>query len=746
MTDNNINTFKPSAYLAPKYWLTWLGIGFLYLTVWLPYPFMLKLGTTLGWLAYQLLPRRRRITRTNIRKAYPHIDEDEVRRLVKRCFYSSTIALFEAAWAWWASDKKLKPLYRIEGLEHLKAAEKKGKGIILLGAHWTTLEMKGRLLAYDVNNIYTTYKPAHNALFEALITRNRARMNKGIISSSNMRGILKLLKNKQILWYAPDQDFGIERSVFAPFMGIQTATLTMTARLAKVSGAPVVPVYSERLPGNQGYRVRLSRALENFPSGNDIRDATTINRVIEEQVKLTPSQYLWGHRRFKTRPEGEPPFYPLKPPSKLKLYRLLLGLLGLPIIAYTLYQAYKYKDKTFLYERLGWFGRSPEVDHGGIWIHTASVGEINAVLPLLTALQTQYVDLPICLTTTTPTGGQTARAKIPEGVQFYYLPVDWHWAVERFLNHSRPLLGLIMETEFWPNLHEAAFNQGVPLIIINGRLTEKTLQAPHWLYMLYHRMMVHSHAVIARSHEDRERFSQLGVRDKRLYQIDNLKFANTSELAITPIDLSRPYILAASTRDKEELEVIRAWHQLPEPRPLLVIAPRHPKRLSEILHDIESYGLSVAIRSRNNPVNASTDVYIADTFGELPAFMAGAILIFMGGSLVSTGGHNILEPARLGKTIITGPYMENFRDETALLLEAKGLHQVANSDELGNCMQQLLQHPEQAQRLADNAFAVLENKADVIETYLNLLQTLYPLKQLQISVPKNVHQMETLIS
>ena len=746
MADSNITTFKATDYLAPKYWLTWLGIGCLYLSTFLPYSLMLKLGTALGWLVHYLTPRRRRITRTNIRKAYPKIDEDEVRRLVKRCFYSSTIALFEAAWAWWASDEKLKPLYRIEGLEHLKAAAKKGKGIILLGAHWTTLEIKGRLLAYDVDNIHTTYKPAHNDLFEAIMTRNRARMNKGIISSSNMRGIIKLLKNNQVLWYAPDQDFGIEPSVFAPFMGIQTATLTMTARLAKVSGAPVVPVYSERLPGNLGYRIRISRALENFPSGNDVRDATTTNRVIEEQLNYTPSQYLWGHRRFKTRPEGELPFYPLKPPSKLKLYRLLLGLLGLPIIAYTLYQAYKYKDKKFLYERLGWFGHSPEIDHGGIWIHCASVGEVNAVLPLLNALQSQYADLPICLTTTTPTGGQTARARLPENVKLYYLPVDWHWATQRFLLHSRPMVGLIMETEFWPNVHEAAYNLGTPLIIINGRLTEKTLNVPAWLRLLYCRIVQHCQAIIARSIEDQENFKSLGARPEKLFQLDNLKFAHNEELSVVPMDLTRPYILAASTRDKEELEVIHAWHQLPRPRPLLVIAPRHPKRLSEILDDIESYGVSVAIRSRNNAVSEMTDVYLADTFGELPEFMAGAELIFMGGSLVPKGGHNILEPARLAKAIIVGPHMDNFRDETNLLLQAQGLHQVANSDELGVCLQQLLEHPEQAQRLADNAQRTLENQTDVIAEYLKLLQQLYPFKQQTISVPENVHQLETLIS
>ncbi len=737
----------PTDYLAPKHWPTWLGIGLLYLSTKLPYVVILQLGTALGWLAYYLTPRRRRITRTNIRKVYPDIDEDEVRRLVKRCFYSASIALFEAALAWWASDRRLKPLYRVEGLEHLRAAEKKGKGVILLGGHWTTIEILGRLLAYHADNIYTTYKPAHNDLFEALMTRNRARMNKGIVASSDMRGILRLLKDRQLLWYAPDQDFGSERSVFAPFMGVQTATLTMTARLARVSGAAVVPLYSERLPNHQGYRIRLGQILENFPTGNDVRDATTINHAIEQQVKLTPSQYLWIHRRFKTRPEGEAPFYPLKPPSRLKLYRLLLGLLGLPLLGYTLYQAFKYRDKHYLYERLGYFGQSRDIERGGIWIHTASVGEVNAVMPLVKALRERYRHLPMCLTTTTPTGGQVARAKLPDGVRLYYLPLDWNWAVQRFLNHSRPLLGLIMETEFWPNLHEAAYNQGLPMIMINGRLTAKSLQVPPWLRFLYCRIVQHCVAIVARSPEDRQHFASLGVKEERLFQIDNLKFATPSDdRNIEPVDLSRPYLLAASTREQEEREVIQAWQQLAEPRPLLVIAPRHPKRLTAIRQDIAPYNVNIAVRSRHESITPTTDIYLADTFGELPALMAGAQLIFMGGSLVPKGGHNILEAARLGKAIIVGPYMDNFREETAWLLAANGLQQVANRHELTSHLQQLLDHPTQAQQMADNARQAIKTKTDVIAQYLTLLQQLHPLKLQSTSTPDNVHQMQTQIS
>jgi KDO2-lipid IV(A) lauroyltransferase len=141
------------------------------------------------------------------------------------------------------------------------------------------------------------------------MTTTRRRILDDLLSNTDLRAIVRSLRKGKVVWYAPDQDFGRERSVFAPFMGVETATLTATARLAKLSGAPIVPFYSERLPGNQGYLIKILPELENFPSGDDVTDATLVNQVIEQQVRAAPEQYLWLHRRFKTRPEGEADLY-----------------------------------------------------------------------------------------------------------------------------------------------------------------------------------------------------------------------------------------------------------------------------------------------------------------------------------------------------------------------------------------------------------------------------------------------------
>jgi KDO2-lipid IV(A) lauroyltransferase len=200
-------------------------------------------------------------------------------------------------------------LVRYEGSENLARAREHGRGVFLLGGHYTTLELSGRLMCLFTNDINPIYKPASNAVFNLLMTRYRSRIYDNLLSNTDMRAMLRALKQGKIIWYAPDQDFGRRRSVFAPFMGVSAATLTMTSRLAQRAGAPVLPFYSERLPGTRGYEIRVGPPLENFPSGDDVADATAINQAIEVQVRRTPEQYLWGHRRFKTRPPGERKLY-----------------------------------------------------------------------------------------------------------------------------------------------------------------------------------------------------------------------------------------------------------------------------------------------------------------------------------------------------------------------------------------------------------------------------------------------------
>lgn len=274
----------------------------------LPYPLQIKIGAGLGRLSYWLLPGKRKIAAVNIGLCFPELSIEEQTALVRDTFRSTGITVMETGLSWWGRKKALLAMIHIDGMEHMEAALEKGKGVIMLGGHFTCMIICGRLLALQLP-YNAVVKEAHNGLFNSFMNHFRTQQYQGLIDSKNTRGMLRVLKQNQVLWYAPDQDFGRERSVFADFMGVPTATLTSTSRLAKASGAQVIPIDFERLPDNQGYRMRLQPALEEFPCGDDQKDARRINEHLERQVWQVPDQYLWLHRRFKTRPEGEPDVY-----------------------------------------------------------------------------------------------------------------------------------------------------------------------------------------------------------------------------------------------------------------------------------------------------------------------------------------------------------------------------------------------------------------------------------------------------
>ena len=724
MSHTHTSDFQVKDFLAPKYWLTWLGLGILRACSYLPYSWLIHLGTGLGWLGFYLMPGRRRITRTNVRLAFPDLDEQTQCKIVKQSFYSATLAIFESALAWWGSDKVLRSLVQFEGQEHLETALSKGKGILLLGGHYTTLEISGRLFVLYANNAYGTYKRAHNPLFEAVMASSRRHNFAGLIRSADMRSILRQLKDNNIVWYAPDQDFGIQNSVFAPFMGIPTATLTITARLAKRSGAAVLPFYSERLANNKGYQLRAGAPLENFPSGDDVADATAINRAIEEQVRRTPEQYLWGHRRFKTRPHGEALFYKPRRDSSLRKYSLLLGLLSLPAFLYTAWQAWRYDDRRYLSERLGLAQYSP--GPFDIWLHAASVGEVNAVLPLVALIARQHPHFSIIFTVNTPTGGMTARNKLPANVIFHFMPIDWQFAVERFTAQVKPRALLITETEVWPNLYLHCLHKGIHLTIINGRLANRMLSASPWIKRVYCRALEEVYWILARSEQDRDNFLAMGAKGQYLKVIGNIKFSTTGQSKVESFSTNRPYVLAASTRDGEERIIAECWKKLAPERRFLIIVPRHPKRLSHILRDLKSLDMNIAIRSRNEPITEKTQIYLVDTFGELTQFIAGSQFVIMGGSLKPFGGQNILEVARAGKGVIFGPYMDNFSHEAALFVKYEAGLQVKTDTELCATIARLLSEPERAESLGKNGLGVMEETGDMAERYMKELEALLP--------------------
>lgn len=727
MSETRHTDFQVKDFLAPKYWATWLGLGVLRLSCYLPFAWLIHIGTALGWMGFYLLPGRRRITRTNVRLAFPDLNEQQQLSIVKHSFYSASIAIFESAFSWWGSDSKIRPLYQIEGLEHLQTAKKAGKGVILLGGHYTTLEISGRLLAYESPDIFPTYKRAHNRLFEAVMTHQRRRVSAGLIKSSDMRAILRCLKDNKIVWYAPDQDFGIQNSVFAPFMGVPTATLTITARLAKRSGAPVLPFYSERLPHQQGYRLRVGAPLKSFPTGNDVADATAINHAIEQQVRRTPEQYLWGHRRFKTRPHGEPLFYKPRRDSSLRKYSLLLGVLALPAIIYTAWQAWRYDDRRYLTERLGVANYLP--GPFDIWLHAASVGEVNAVIPLVELIVQRHPDLSLIVTVNTPTGGITARKKLPPGVACCYLPIDWQFAVERFTARIQPRALLVAETEVWPNLYLHCLHKGIHLTIINGRLASRMQSASRWIKRVYCRALEEVYWILARSEQDRDNFVAMGAKASYTRVIGNIKFSTSQQDRVEPFTADRPYVLAASTRDGEEKLIAECWKKLSPERRFLIIVPRHPKRLSQILRDLRPLDLNIAVRSQNEPIAQDTQIYLADTFGELRQFIAGSQFVVMGGSIKPFGGQNILEVARAGKGVIFGPHMDNFSNEAALFVDHEAGLQIKTDAELCATIARLLSEPDRADQLGANGLNLMQQTGDMAERYLQELENLLPVFQ-----------------
>ncbi|HEV2212784.1 MAG TPA: LpxL/LpxP family Kdo(2)-lipid IV(A) lauroyl/palmitoleoyl acyltransferase [Gammaproteobacteria bacterium] len=290
-----------AAFLKPRYWPIWLLLACMRFAILLPYGAQLALGRGLGRLLRRAAKRRWRITLVNLERCFPQLDAGARSGLALRHFESLGITLFETAMCWWAHDARLKKLVTMDGLEHLQAARAKGHGVILLSAHFTSLEIGGRFLTL-YTDFHVMYRPHQNALLEDVTRRSRERHWDLAIPRNDVRLMLKSLKSGKPVWYAPDQGYRGKNSEMIPFFGIPAPTNTATSRLARMSEAPVVPFFVERLPGTAGYRLYALPALENFPSEDADADALRINRLLEERIRRVPEQYLWSHDRFKVVP------------------------------------------------------------------------------------------------------------------------------------------------------------------------------------------------------------------------------------------------------------------------------------------------------------------------------------------------------------------------------------------------------------------------------------------------------------
>jgi len=294
--------------LAPRYWPTAFGLALLRVLEPLPYRLLIALGSALGTVVRWLPLSFVRIARRNLELCLPELDGAARERLLRAHFRSLGISVFETAIAWWSSDARIHRLTRVEGLEHLRHALQAGHGAILLSAHFTTLEIGARALA-AVHPISIMYRPTKNALLGRFLAHNRARLTRGAIPRDDIRTLVATLGANEAVWYAPDQSFRKKGAQMVPFFGIPAATNTATSRLAKMTGAAVLPYFPERLPGARGYRMHILEPLREFPSGDRVADATRLNALIETHIRKVPEQYLWIHRRFKGLGPDYPRYY-----------------------------------------------------------------------------------------------------------------------------------------------------------------------------------------------------------------------------------------------------------------------------------------------------------------------------------------------------------------------------------------------------------------------------------------------------
>ena len=293
-------------FIHPKYFLTWILILLMRVGVFVPFRLQVFFGKIIGKLIYPLMTELRKTAYSNVSNCFPGKKQPQVTLLVKQHFEAIGISLFETANAYFASDKKIKKMLIIVNEQYFTEALKKEGGIILLCSHFMPLMLGSRalLIKHTIANIY---RPQNNKLFDKVMVKGYLKNGAVMIKSTDTRSIMKAINNSLPIWYAPDQDLGRNNSVFAPLFGIQTATASATSRLAKNNNTRVIPYSFVRT--KHGYEMSFDKPLKNYPSGDAIKDASETNQILEKQILKNPEQYLWIHRRFKTRPEGEENFY-----------------------------------------------------------------------------------------------------------------------------------------------------------------------------------------------------------------------------------------------------------------------------------------------------------------------------------------------------------------------------------------------------------------------------------------------------
>lgn len=297
---------KKLEFIHPKFIPTWIGILLMRIIIFIPFKLQVIISKLIAYPLIPLFYKKYKIAKINISKCFPNLATKEQNKIIRQHFADMVMSIFETAMCFYASKKRLNKLYVMDNKDLVQSLFDNNEKIILLAGHFTPLLLTGRFIADNFADAASIYRPQNNKLFNRELVNGFIRHGAKMVDVRNSRKVVQTLRNGTAIWYAPDQDLGGKNTVFAPFFGVMANTLTSTAKLAKITNAKVIAFNCYRY--NKGYSCNFEM-VQNFPVGDDVLDATTINKVIENQVKLAPSQYLWTHRRFKTRPVGEKSFY-----------------------------------------------------------------------------------------------------------------------------------------------------------------------------------------------------------------------------------------------------------------------------------------------------------------------------------------------------------------------------------------------------------------------------------------------------
>jgi len=413
----------------------------------------------------------------------------------------------------------------------------------------------------------------------------------------------------------------------------------------------------------------------------------------------------------------------------MSLYRALTNL-GLPLIRFYLSRRLaKGKEcKIRFNERLG-DASIPRPGGLVVWVHGASIGESLSMLPLIERLRTDHPEWSVLVTTGTTTSASLMVERLPKGAFHQFVPVDRVAYISRFFNHWKPDLALWTESEFWPNIITLSATLNIPMVLLNGRISDKSFK--HWKYFpgLIKEILNAFSLCLGQSKSDVLRLSELGATHSK--SVGNLKFSTppltADQEAMKKLSISigqRPCWLASSTHKGDE-EIVGRIHKVikdKQPEFLSIIVPRHPGRGLVIAEKLKGMGLSVALRSTNAALDTTTDIYIADTLGELGIFYRLAQIVYIGKSLVSVGGQNPLEAARLNCAIVFGKRMDNFKEITTEFTKKNACIEVSDEANLLKTIERLIQTPEECRQLASAAFQITEEQSGVLEAVLHELQ------------------------